>query len=67
VVLTESGRSERAKNDDGLVLVMVSLLLLVMMVSAALVVDLGNARVVARRSQASADAAALAAARELPL
>jgi len=56
------------KSDDrGVTLVLVTLSLVALLVIAALVVDLGNARQVARRSQGSNDAAALAAAKELPL
>jgi Putative Flp pilus-assembly TadE/G-like len=56
----------KARDERGGVLVMFALFLPVLLLFAALVLDVGHAFQVRRHLQASADAAALAAARELP-
>ena len=56
-----------AKDDDGIVLVVIALAMVAILLFAAMVIDLGNARQVSRQAQASSDAAALAGARKLPL
>lgn len=60
-------RRIRKRDERGAVLVFVAPLFLALFAITALVVDLGNARQESRHTQASADAAALAGARELPL
>jgi Flp pilus assembly protein TadG len=57
----------RAEDDRGVVLVLGALLLLTLLGIAGFVVDLGNARQTNRQNQAATDAAALAAAQELPM
>jgi hypothetical protein len=59
--------SRRVDGDDGIVLVLFALALTAVMIMAALVIDLGDSRQVARQAQASSDAAALAGAQYLPL
>lgn len=56
----------RSQGDDGLALVLTSLCLVAVLAVAAIVIDLGNARQVARESQGGTDAAALAGAHDLP-
>jgi hypothetical protein len=61
-------RADRFRRDDrGLVLVIFGLVLTVLLILAALVVDVGYARQQARHAAASSDAAALAGAQYLPL
>jgi Flp pilus assembly protein TadG len=55
----------RARDEDGAVLVLMSIALTVLLGFSALVVDVGNAYQQRRLAQSSADAAALAAAQEL--
>jgi Flp pilus assembly protein TadG len=55
------------KREAGVTIIVVALSMVAMLVMAAMVIDLGNARQVARRSQGSVDAAALAGAKDLPL
>lgn len=62
MVRVMSRRSER-----GAVIVLLAPLLAVIFAVTALAIDMGNARQESRHAQASADAAALAAARELPV
>lgn len=57
----------RVRDDDGVVLVVIALAMVAILLFAAMVVDLGNARQLSRQGQASSDAAALAGARQLPL
>lgn len=59
-------RRLRPGDDTGAVAVMVALLMVVLVGSAALAVDIGRARVVAEQVQKAADAAALAGAAYLP-
>lgn len=61
MVLRHEKNSER-----GATLVIVALLIVAFCAITAVVVDIGNARQVSRHSQASADAAALAGAQDLP-
>jgi Flp pilus assembly protein TadG len=56
----------RHKEEDGQALVLIALTLVVLFGISALVLDVGRAYVVKRHLQASADAAALAGAQELP-
>src|SRR5688572_3777688 len=56
----------RLGGERGQTLPLLALVLLVMLGAAAIVVDLGRAYVVQRSLQSSTDAAALAAAQELP-
>lgn len=56
----------KPRNERGAVLVMATLFLLVMLVMAAIAIDLANARQSRRQAQGSADAAALAGAQDLP-
>lgn len=65
-VMTGLGAARR-RDDRGVVLVLVALTLALVAVMAAFAIDLGFARQEARHVQGSADAAALAAAQELPL
>ncbi|MDZ7674671.1 MAG: Tad domain-containing protein [Acidimicrobiales bacterium] len=60
-------RRRSMRQDRGGVLVLVGPMLVAILVMVAFAVDLGNARQVARHSQANVDASALAGARELPL
>ena len=61
------GRRRRRRGDErGAILVLAALLLVSMLTMAAIAVDLANARQQRRQSQATADAAALAAAQDLP-
>ena len=55
------------RGDRGAVLVLVAPMLVVLYAITALTIDMGNARQESRHAQASADAAALAGARELPV
>ncbi len=52
-------------NDEGQVLVLTGMLLTLLLVMAALVVDIGNAKQTGRNLQSAADSAALAAAAQL--
>lgn len=61
------GRTRRCEGDDGVVLILFALAITAVMILAAFVVDLGDARQVGRQAQASSDAAALAGAQYLPL
>jgi hypothetical protein len=54
------------RNEDGQALVLIAVTLVVLFGISALVLDVGRAYVVKRHLQASADAAALAGAQELP-
>ena len=56
----------RLEGDDGVVLVLAALTMLVLLGFAALVLDLGNAYQVRRSAQNTADASALAGAQDLP-
>ena len=56
----------RAAGDQGVSLVIVALSMVAILGIAALVVDLGNARQMRRELQGGTDAAALAAAQDLP-
>ncbi len=58
-------RLHRGDDDRGAVIVLLSIFLVVLMVSAALVVDLGLARQARRSNQSAADLAALAAGEAL--
>ncbi len=60
-------RPRRATRDRGAVLVLVAPMLVAIFAITALVIDMGNARQESRHTQASADAVALAGARELPV
>jgi hypothetical protein len=64
VVLTRL--RHRRRDERGAFLVMAALVLTAMMAMAAIAIDLANARQERRQSQASSDAAALAAAQDLP-
>jgi uncharacterized membrane protein len=67
VVRRELTRRARATHDDrGVVLPFVAITLTLMLGTLSLVVDLGVARETRLQSQASTDAAALAAAQDLP-
>jgi len=66
VVLTRSAVRPVPRDERGAILVLAALLLVAMLTMAAIVVDLANARQQRRQSQAVADAAALAAAQDLP-
>jgi Flp pilus assembly protein TadG len=57
----------RAENDDGVALLLVALSMVVVLAVAAFVVDIGNARQVRRHAQGGVDAAAVAAAQDLPV
>ena len=57
----------RASGDDGISLILVALCLVAICAVAAITIDLGNARQVGREEQGGVDAAALAAARNLPI
>src|SRR5688572_23962864 len=57
--------SRRMKNDEGVSIVLVALLLLVFMAFAAFATDLGSVFVARRSDQTAADAAALAGAQEI--
>ena len=59
-------RTINARNESGQALVLLTLFLVVLMGCAAIVTDVGYAYFVQRSMQASADAAALAGAQELP-
>jgi Flp pilus assembly protein TadG len=70
VVLKQRGCSRRravGRGDDGVSLILVALSLVAILGIVAVVVDLGNARQVRRGEQSGVDAAALAAARDLPV
>ncbi|MDQ1402186.1 MAG: hypothetical protein QOG03_502 [Actinomycetota bacterium] len=54
------------RGERGTAVILVAMLLVVIMIMAAFVIDLGNARQVRRQNQASSDASALAGAQELP-
>jgi Flp pilus assembly protein TadG len=56
----------RARHEDGVVLVIVALLMVVFMASAALAIDVGSFYQAQRQAQSAADAGALAAAQDLP-
>jgi Flp pilus assembly protein TadG len=56
----------RAGGDEGAVLVMVAVFMLVLLAIAALAIDLGDFRAHRRQLQSAADAAALAGAMQLP-
>lgn len=60
-------RSDVVGGERGVTAVLFALFLVVLLTTAALVVDLGSSRQIARRIQSSGDAAALAAAQELAL
>lgn len=60
-------RRRRLHGDHGVSAMLVALSLVPLLVIAALVVDLGNARQQTRLAQTSADAAALAGAADLPI
>ncbi len=66
MVLTRSAVRPVPRDERGAILVLAALLLVAMLTMAAIVVDLANARQQRRQSQAVADAAALAAAQDLP-
>ena len=55
----------RTRNEDGAVLLLMNLVLIVLLGASALAIDVGNAYQQQRLAQSSADAAALAAAQEL--
>ncbi len=59
-------RAARRPNERGAFLVLAALLLVAMLAMAAIAVDLANGRQQRRQSQATADAAALAGAQDLP-
>ncbi|HEY6532017.1 MAG TPA: pilus assembly protein TadG-related protein, partial [Acidimicrobiales bacterium] len=58
---------ERGRDDDGAVLVLVALCMVAVLAVSAVVIDLGNARQVRRQEQGGVDAAAVAAAQDLPV
>lgn len=60
------GGARSVRDERGQVLALTSLILLIFLVLAAFAVDVGNAYFTQRELQRSADAAALAAAQELP-
>lgn len=70
MVLSRGGRrravARRARNERGAFIVLAALLMVAMLTFAAIAVDVANARQQRRQSQATADAAALAAAQDLP-
>jgi Flp pilus assembly protein TadG len=55
-----------ARDESGQIMMITGLLMVVMLVAVALVIDIGHAQLVQRQLQAGVDAAALAAAQELP-
>ncbi len=59
-------RHRLASDESGQILLMTGVLMGIMVVLVALVVDIGHTRLVQRQLQAGVDAAALAAAQELP-
>jgi Flp pilus assembly protein TadG len=64
---TRSSLRRRLVSDEsGQILLMTGVLMVIMLVLVALVVDIGHTRLVQRQLQAGVDAAALAAAQELP-
>jgi len=67
MVLSPRSRHDRADGDAGLVLITFALALTALLILAALVIDLGDARQMSRQAQASSDAAALAGAPYLPI
>lgn len=67
VLRAASDRRRRARRDErGAILVIAALVLTALLTMSALAVDLANARQQQRQAQGSADAAALAAAQDLP-
>jgi hypothetical protein len=56
----------RAQGDDGLTMILLALVLLVLMAFTSLVLDLGAGYNARRQDQTAADAAALAAAQDMP-
>jgi hypothetical protein len=64
--MTDRSRQRSLRGEGGAVMVWFAILLPVLLAFAALVVDLGHAYVLKRHLQSSADAAALAAAQDLP-
>ncbi len=69
MVLTDSetAHRQRVEGDDGVVMILFALAMTAILIFAALVIDLGDARQTSRQAQASSDAAALAGAQYLPL
>lgn len=63
MVLTQRAR---AREDSGVVMVLVAISMLALLVFVALVIDLGYSRQAARHEQGAMDAASLAGARQLP-
>lgn len=65
---TRSSVSRRlASEENGQILLMTGLLMVVLLIATALVIDIGHAQLVQRQLQAGVDAAALAGAQDLPV
>jgi Flp pilus assembly protein TadG len=63
---TRSAAQRLASEESGQIMMLTGLLLVIMLVGVALVIDIAHAQLVQRQLQAGVDAAALAAAQELP-